>query len=85
MSGGETGRCSVCGAQLRAMAITYTQELGGAVYIVSNVPADVCQQCGEQYLAPDTVDVIQDLVQHGGLGAVAEIRHVPVYRFPRAV
>ena len=74
--------CSVCGARVRAESITYTQEVGGQVFIVREVPAVVCPQCGEQYLAPDTVDAIQELVEHGGLDKVFEITHVPVYRFP---
>ena len=83
MTAGPAARCSVCGAKVRAKAVTYTQEIGGLVYIVGDVPANVCAQCGERYLAPDTVDVIQELIEHGGLDKVAEIRHVPVYRFPR--
>ena len=77
-------RCSVCGAALRTERITYTQDVGGLVYIIRDVPADVCGQCGERYLTPATVDTIQELVEHGGLDRVAEIKHVPVYQFERA-
>ena len=40
--------CSVCGAQAREQKITYTQEFEGKVYMVTDVPAEVCGQCGEQ-------------------------------------
>ena len=77
-------RCSVCRAPLSAVHITYTQEVAGRVFIIREVPADVCPQCGEQYLAPDTVDGIQALVEYGGIDKVLEITHVPVYRFAPA-
>ena len=83
MTGGPATRCSVCGAKVRPETVTYTQEINGLVYIIGDVPADVYLQCGERYLAPDTVEAIQELIERGGLNRVAEIRHVPVYRFPR--
>ncbi len=52
MTGETAAHCSVCGARVRAESITYTQEVGGQVFIVKEVPAVVCPQCGEQYLAP---------------------------------
>lgn len=73
--------CSVCGAGLRRETITFTQTVGDSVYIVTNVPAEVCAQCGEQYLSPDTVDAIQALIRSGEIG---ETREVPVYRLAAA-
>ena len=69
--------CTVRGAGLRREMIAYTQTIGDKVYIVTDVEADVCPQCGEQYLSPDTVDRIQELIERG---QVAETRQVPVYR-----
>ncbi len=74
-------RCSVCGAGLKQQTITYTQTLGDRVYIVADVPAEVCPQCGEQYLTPDTVDAIQELIENG---EASETRQVPVYHLPHA-
>lgn len=72
--------CSVCGAQLRRETITYTQTIGNNVYIVTDVEAEVCPRCGEQYLSPETVDKIQEVLEHG---QAAETRQVPVYRLPQ--
>ena len=72
--------CSVCGAHLRRQKITYTQTIGDKVYIVTDVEAEVCPQCGEQYLSPATVDKIQALIESG---QVTETRQVPVYRLPQ--
>jgi YgiT-type zinc finger domain-containing protein len=55
--------CSACGAVLKREKITYTQTIGDKFYIVKDVPAEVCPQCGEQYLSPDTVDAIQAVIE----------------------
>src|SRR5258708_39279583 len=61
----ETDVCSVCGATPRIERITYTQVIGDKVYIVRDVPAQVCPRCGEQYLLPSTVDAIQNALERG--------------------
>ena len=73
------GPCSVCGARLQHKRITYTQTTGDMVYIVEDVPALVCGQCGEIYLEPATVDAIQEQIEHG---QATETRQVPVFRVP---
>lgn len=74
-------KCSVCKAKLEEKKITYTQEIEGKVYVVSRVPALVCSQCGEQYLSPDTVDRIQDVVEKGELKKLKPVEQVPVFHF----
>ena len=75
-----TSSCFVCGGRLARETITFTQTIGDKMFIVTDVDADVCVQCGEQLLSPDTVDQIQELIEHG---QSVEIRQVPVYRLPR--
>lgn len=76
--------CSVCKAKLREKKITYTQELEGKVYMVSDVPALVCPQCGEQYLSPATVDEIQKVIEQGETGKRKPFKQIPVFHFPQA-
>lgn len=78
----EYQHCSVCQGELEERRITYTQELDGNFYIVTDVPAQVCSQCAEQYLSPETVDALQDLIERG---EVQRTIHVPVFEFPRAI
>ncbi len=73
-------RCSICGARLQHKTITYTQTLEERVYIVTGVPADVCPQCGEQYLSPDTADILQEIIEKQ---QASEIRQLPIYHFPQ--
>jgi YgiT-type zinc finger domain-containing protein len=69
--------CSACGGRLEQRIITYTLTKGEAVYIVEAVPAWTCGQCGEQYLGSETLEAIQDQIEHGQPIAT---RQVPVYR-----
>jgi len=77
----ERDSCSVCGAELRTEPITYTQPGGELISLVVGVPAQVCPQCGEQYLSPDTVDAIQEVIEQR---CEPETIMVPLYHFPHA-
>ena len=77
-------RCSVCGATLRVQAITYTQTLGENLFVVEDVPAQVCPQCGETYLAPDTADALQEIGQRTAAKPKRTVK-VPVYEFTPAL
>ena len=74
-------KCSVCKGNLINQKITYTQELEGKVYVVSDVPALVCANCGEQYLSPETVDKIQEVIEKGEQKKLKPTSQVPVFHF----
>jgi YgiT-type zinc finger domain-containing protein len=77
----ELDPCTVCQGPLKNETITYTQVIGDRVHVVTDVPAEVCEICGEQYLSPDTVDVIQEAIERG---SAPKTMVVPVHRFPHA-
>jgi YgiT-type zinc finger domain-containing protein len=45
--------------------VTYTLMHSGKFYIIEHVPARVCQETGEQFFSPETVERIQALVKGG--------------------
>ena len=45
--------------------VTYVLEYGGKFYIIEQVPARVCQETGEQFFSPETVEHIQALIKRG--------------------
>lgn len=45
-----------------AKEVTYTLEHGGKFHVVQHVPARVCEETGEQFFAPETVEHIQRLI-----------------------
>jgi len=59
--------------------VTYTLELKGKFFLIENVPARVCQETGEQYFAPETVERLQDTVW----GKTPPKRYIetPVYEY----
>lgn len=57
--------CPLCKGRLERSVISYTQPYEGKLYVIDNVPAEVCQQCGEIVLDPLTAKRIQELVWSG--------------------
>ena len=49
----------------RDKRVTYTLEKDGTFYIIENVPARVCEETGEQFFAPATVDRLQKIILTG--------------------
>ena len=50
---------------MRDERVTYTLEKDGKFYIIENVPARVCEETGEQFFAPATVDRLQKIILTG--------------------
>lgn len=47
---------------MRETKVTYTLEMNGKFYIVENVPARVCEETGEQFFSPETVERLQETI-----------------------
>ena len=53
---------------------TVTLERGGSIIIIKEVPAEVCENCGEYYLSEATTGKIQAMAEQAvRQGAVVEI------------
>ena len=52
-------KCDLCGGTVNEEKVSYTLFYEGHWIIVENVPAKVCNQCGEKLFDPDTVDRLQ--------------------------
>jgi YgiT-type zinc finger domain-containing protein len=42
--------------------VTYTLEMDGKFFIIENVPARVCEETGEQFFSPETVERLQQTI-----------------------
>ena len=59
-------RCPRCKNDALALqTIQYSQEYKGNFYIVENVPAWICDQCGEIILSESIAEKIQELIWSG--------------------
>lgn len=72
-----TNECNVCQGKTKSTLTTYTQRYKDQIVIVENVPAWVCEQCGETYFDPEVVERIQGLIWSGA--APTRTVTTPVY------
>jgi YgiT-type zinc finger domain-containing protein len=71
-------RCAVCGGQVRSATVDSHEEPRGAdLHLFRNVPAQVCQTCGEVWIAETTLQDIDRLIERGT--APTAIVETPVY------
>ena len=42
--------------------VTYTLEMEGKFFIIENVPARMCEETGEQFFSPETVERLQQTI-----------------------
>ncbi len=59
--------------------VTYTLEFDGKFFIIENVPARVCQETGESFFSPETVERIQEIIWQNK--SPKRVIETPVYEF----
>ena len=76
--------CEFCGGTTRPKNVKRQHWLNKKLYIVENVQAEVCIDCGERYFHAKTLDALDDYLSKQHL--VKERLNVEVVRFnPLAV
>ena len=55
--------CTQCGGSLEPRTITHQQPWGAELYEFENVPALVCQQCGEVWLEAQTGQLMETIIR----------------------
>lgn len=55
-------KCYFCKGPLRVRRIEHMHEWGGKRFLIRNVRAEVCRQCGEVFLSPATLKAIDRVV-----------------------
>lgn len=64
---------------MRETKVTYTLEMDGKFFIIENVPARVCEETGEQFFSPETVEQLQKTIW--GREKPKKTVETPVYDF----
>ena len=64
---------------IKETKVTYTLEMDEKFIIVENVPARVCEETGEQFFSPETVERLQKTVW--GHERPKRTIETPVYEF----
>ena len=68
-------KCVICKQGLTSDGgATVTLERGGSIIVIKDVPAEVCENCGEYYLSETTTEKIQTMAEQAvKQGIVIEI------------
>jgi YgiT-type zinc finger domain-containing protein len=65
-------KCCFCGGQTEEEIVTDLYTEGNLYVAVENVPADVCQQCGERYYSPEVMKMLlaltEEMREHAAVG-----------------
>ena len=72
-------RCYFCKGLVKPERITHVHRWKEQVIILEDVPADVCQQCGELYFAPEVLKSMDQIAEHGQQEKLKKQLVVPVY------
>lgn len=55
--------CVLCKANLTKGKVNHIVDLGEGIIIIKNVPANICEQCGEYYLDTNTSLKLESIVE----------------------
>jgi YgiT-type zinc finger domain-containing protein len=69
----EYGDCSFCQGEVKEERVELDYRYKGRLYIFREVPAGVCQQCGEKYLTAGIAEEIEKRIQQGKWGKTVAI------------
>ena len=58
----EMKECPFCKGRIAVQRIEHVHRWRGNFYILKNVPAEVCTQCGEVFFAPKELGSMDDIV-----------------------
>jgi HTH-type transcriptional regulator / antitoxin MqsA len=71
--------CFQCRGDLEERSIILDQRRDGELYVIEEVPAEVCTQCGETYLSAGVLKVVDEIIKNR-TQAEKEVK-VPVWKF----
>ncbi len=58
------GDCSFCGGEVKEEKAELDYRYKGKLYVFKDVPAGVCQQCGEKYLTAPVAKEIENRIKN---------------------
>lgn len=60
-------KCALCGGKIKSAKTTYTVDTGTGLVVVRNVSAEVCTQCGEEWIDNPTAQELERIVEDAKL------------------
>ena len=56
-------QCPLCGGAKRPGSTIHSVDLGDGVVVVRSVPAQVCSQCGEEWIDSQVAHALEEIVE----------------------
>ncbi|TGO02183.1 hypothetical protein PN36_29195 [Candidatus Thiomargarita nelsonii] len=75
--------CEFCGGKTKPKEVKRQHWLSGKLYLVENVNAEVCNECGERYFHAKTLDAVDEYLSKKH--AVKERLNIEVVSFNPAM
>ena len=70
-------KCPLCGGEFKKEKIDYEKHWGKKIYSFKNVPAFVCESCGDILISAEAAKAIEDIIKKEE--KPEEYIEVPVY------
>ncbi len=74
-------KCFLCGGKMTKKLVTAENWWGEKLTLIENVPAWVCENCGEQYFEPEVCEKLDHMREVPP--ATKKVMQIPVYNFPK--
>lgn len=75
-------KCEYCGGTVRERKVTVDLRRGDQLIVFENVPIGVCSKCGERYYPGRVLEALDEIAQHGLIGA--KMQRVPTFDYAKA-
>ena len=76
-------KCIVCKNNMKRKKTAIEFRVKDDLIVIDDIPADVCNYCGEKVLAPDVVDSVREIYENRDTKKMKKIISVPVYSFAK--
>lgn len=77
-------KCHFCQGKTKIKNIDVDFRWGDRLYVVQDVPVEVCSQCGEKYYSAAVSKRLDDLVKKSQYKKPPRTLEVPVFNWPQA-
>ena len=77
----KTMKCIVCKNEMNRRKTTIEFRLKDDLIIIDDIPADVCDYCGEKVLSPEVIDSVREIYENPKSKKMKKVISVPVYSF----
>jgi len=68
------GKCFFCGGRVEKIHFgSFDYRLDGELYVIKNIPAGLCAQCGEKYISAESAKKINKLIDKGSYSETGKV------------